>query len=450
MTELQQFNSSDVPLGKGDVLVLGAGFSRSLTEKAPTMKGFLVSSMKIGTYQPDGRDIELEKVLHQYFGNRLEEVNIEELATFLADEFREDPPSSLDGRAAYNRLIWVITDTLADSWQAAKQSKSLPLVRSLARKSVAQEIPIITLNYDLIIDNLLHETGRWNAEYGYGTHLQTPFDEFLENVPINAVPIRFPSTVLLKLHGSLNWGIRLAPYPDGTHPVQIFSSDTALEAVRKAGTPVNFAAAAMDFSPVKSTPITFSIPGRPSMRFEPLIVPPYSQKQNASQHPLIALSWYLARGILSNAARILVAGYSLPPADFGIRDLLREAMGKHPKREVTVMIINPDHGVAERFQDLFAPFPFIRVIHLPYFDCVEWFPYAIGSDPPIDQGMLEKSWKSLGGLDLSWPVYSRPDGSYVVTYNRLPYHVIQSDLLYAQVREYDQQHPGAVQPEPTQ
>ena len=55
-----------------------------------------------------------------------------------------------------------------------------------------------------------------------------------------------------------------------------------------------------------------------------------------------------------------------------------------------------------------------------------------------------------GGLDLSKPTYSRSDGSYVVTYNGFPYHVIQSDLLYAQIIEYNKQHPGAAQPEPTQ
>jgi hypothetical protein len=89
------------------------------------------------------------------------------------------------------------------------------------------------------------------------------------------------------------------------------------------------------------------------MRLAPLIVPPYSQKQNASQHPLITFCWHLARGILSNATRIIVAGYSLPAGDFNIRDLLREAMGSHPPRQdVAVMIINPDSGVAKSFQKI--------------------------------------------------------------------------------------------------
>ena len=62
-----------------------------------------------------------------------------------------------------------------------------------------------------------------------------------------------------------------------------------------------------------------------------------------------------------------------------------------------------------------------------------------------------------GGLDLSKPVYSRPDGSYVVTYNTMPYHVLtheqaratgtRYDELYDQVVAYAAAHPEAVQPE---
>lgn len=46
------------------------------------------------------------------------------------------------------------------------------------------------------------------------------------------------------------------------------------------------------------------------------------------------------------------------------------------------------------------------------------------------------------------PIYSRPDGSYVIERNGYPYHVIASDPLMAEVKDYLVAHPEALVPEP--
>lgn len=51
-------------------------------------------------------------------------------------------------------------------------------------------------------------------------------------------------------------------------------------------------------------------------------------------------------------------------------------------------------------------------------------------------------------IDFNQPVYSRPDGTYVVIYNGNPYHVLQSDPFYAEVQAYLAENTDAVQPEP--
>lgn len=46
------------------------------------------------------------------------------------------------------------------------------------------------------------------------------------------------------------------------------------------------------------------------------------------------------------------------------------------------------------------------------------------------------------------PIYSRPDGTYVIEHNGYPYHVIESDPLFAEVTAYLLDHPEALIHEP--
>jgi len=45
-------------------------------------------------------------------------------------------------------------------------------------------------------------------------------------------------------------------------------------------------------------------------------------------------------------------------------------------------------------------------------------------------------------------VNNRPDGTFVIQHNGMPYHVIESDPLFAEVEAYLLDHPEALIPEP--
>ena len=45
-------------------------------------------------------------------------------------------------------------------------------------------------------------------------------------------------------------------------------------------------------------------------------------------------------------------------------------------------------------------------------------------------------------------ITSRPDGTYVITHNGMPYHVIPDDPMFAAVDAYAKAYPASVQPEP--
>ena len=51
-------------------------------------------------------------------------------------------------------------------------------------------------------------------------------------------------------------------------------------------------------------------------------------------------------------------------------------------------------------------------------------------------------------IDYTQPIYSRHDGTYVATVNGYPYHIIEGDLLKAEVESYLAEHPEALVPEP--
>lgn len=78
---------------------------------------------------------------------------------------------------------------------------------------------------------------------------------------------------------------------------------------------------------------------------EPLIIPPVLRKSFDS-HPFPDV-WNCALESLSSCRTLVIVGYSIPPTDFRIRRLFREAFDVNHKPEELV-IVNPDPSVAER------------------------------------------------------------------------------------------------------
>ena len=79
----------------------------------------------------------------------------------------------------------------------------------------------------------------------------------------------------------------------------------------------------------------------------PFIVPPTASKSGYFSNELIRRIWYLSRRELARASRICVLGYSLPLTDLLVSSLLSSfADGK------TIVVVNPDGQVADRFESM--------------------------------------------------------------------------------------------------
>ena len=197
------------------------------------MKDFLAQGQAANTYRPGNEHKILAAIAEKYFGSPVAP-NVEELATFLLTDLGSDPLKDKELRAvAYDQLIGIIRDTLEGILDRARSDDVRLLYKAFGEAIVFGKIPLITFNYDLLIDQLLRNTNGWFPIDGYGvriplawpdpqaTGLETP--EMIRKERLIAGGYAFAAlskSVLLKLHGSLNWGARYVSAP-GAEPVEL-------------------------------------------------------------------------------------------------------------------------------------------------------------------------------------------------------------------------------------
>lgn len=174
----------------------------------------------------------------------------------------------------------------------------------------------ITFNYDLCLDHALHASGK-RINYCLDGNNKT-------------------STLLLKLHGSINWGTD----EEGIiHPHEVSEANFQLWGDTK-----------FVYFNLGSTLDQKQINGK-ALVGPPVIVPPTWNKN--SYHGQLSNVWSAAAEEFSQAENIFVIGYSLPETDSFFRYLY--ALGSESKTRLrNFIVINPDSsGITEtRFREL--------------------------------------------------------------------------------------------------
>jgi hypothetical protein len=312
--------------------VLGAGFSKSYSSVAPTMGGFLQTALATGTYQPRGTHEQLEFIIQRYFGP-IAEVNIESVASLLVSDKMADLYPEEEHRAeAHRQLIDVILDTLKPIYDKPRSPEVKKVFSKFAQLVIDRHSTVLSLNYDLLIDQLLKDTGQWYPLAGYGV------DFPVVGSPGERASAPCPSA-LLKLHGSLNWVKRNLRYADGSHPLEL-----SLAGARNDDGPI---------LPIKK----MQMASRPLSFFNTYIVPPFVTKSSPNE-PQLENIWFYAREALARANYIHFLGYSLPPSDFEMDILIREGLHSWLKflsrKEINgttikeLRIVDLDNHVCER------------------------------------------------------------------------------------------------------
>ncbi len=337
----------DFDLGPRPAFLLGAGFSKSISDRMPTMA-------ELGARLVDAarQDTELLDLLTPSMRKTLEEgiVPYGDFETWLS-LLATDPPYLSAHRRDVNRAVFgLLADRVADEVlkaQAEATEGVAPPGWLLSLISLWHELraPVITLNYDLLVEACVRDPmslwGLWQSS----PHRVKPGDLTLQRPALALTDLvggygvqHEPTTTfkLLKLHGSLSW-FRSIDDHRGDRAATVVRLDKHPPAW---GQPAGHQIAAANDAMARASY---------DESRQRMIVPPQADKSAIFGHSFVSTVWRAAAGSLAEATSLGLIGCSLPKTDLAVRGLLSE----HLPAEVPVYVFDrsPEAPVTE-FQQL--------------------------------------------------------------------------------------------------
>jgi len=298
-----------------DVYIFGAGASAA--EGAPTTRDFLARAYEYLGPAFDARTANVWRFLAGVFEVELAAFDqvppVDEVISLVDWCLHTDqglgpayPPAALSQvRRDLELLLCRTLDAAVDRGTHGAHAR---FAQGLAGRSVG-EYALLSLNYDTLVDDALLSAGL-RPDYG------------LEPSPADG-------PLLLKLHGSLNWA-----HCPACDRIEVACEQVAHLLPRVAG-------------------LVCSRCG--NAHLAGMIISPTWLKRY-SLPPLVRV-FDQALGVIRRARRIVFVGYSLPPADVAIHQLIRRGLLTRTHRErpeIEVINHRPSATVVERFTRLFG------------------------------------------------------------------------------------------------
>jgi hypothetical protein len=247
------------------------------------------------------------------------ELSFESWLSLLSEEQPQlSEADNRDNAALFARLRDAIAAHLVDAQRQALLQPPPSWLYELISVLHRREAIVVTLNYDALVETAVASHSLWDPI----NRRQVMPSDLLRNLPpLPNVGARLVGPLsdtfrLLKLHGSLDWWA-----------VPNDSSGATLNREPTQG-------AFEDLHEMTDDERQRELPGR-----ERFIIPPLSTKSTYYRNPLTRELWQQAYAALRNAARISIVGYSLPPADTVMANMLRDAF---TDRAVIVDLVNSD------------------------------------------------------------------------------------------------------------
>ncbi|MHB8411290.1 MAG: hypothetical protein ACYDDI_05005 [Candidatus Acidiferrales bacterium] len=257
-------------------------------------------------------------------------LSVEEIVTFF-DEIVTNKKEGFEGIDSGARELQQLTVELISYLSTNGNPGQNALLRSFAKRLVRTDV-IVTFNWDTILDRVLsNQSGyQWHPSWGYGKTVRNEF-KYATHQPLS-IPKKYPR--VLKLHGSINWTA---------------SADRQRRAIEKAWNPHGKYGDVVMMPPKMIKPEVWGKQLTDS--------PADAGGNNKISTDFYPRLWAEAEKQLSLCRRIVFVGYSFPPADFAVSNMLRRAIST---RKVStgnfpdVDIVDPNSAeLAERFKQSF-------------------------------------------------------------------------------------------------
>ena len=258
-------------------------------------------------------------------------INVERLMTRLDAGMPYD--SRMSDRAELEHLlISVKRSFFRRLGLAAEDLTHMSEMSNFAAYCLTHPVDCITFNYDDAFDWALADAyhrftknkgQHWYTYDGYGFtagDIHTNINGVLTAVPDSTM-------LLLKLHGSVNWRIKLgrsAPYDpeDFFFHQQWHNGGIVLN---------NWTPPADAFEKIE---------------IDAFMVPPVLTKSAITKEPVLRMIWDHARRKLEQASRVVFVGYSMPPTDIAARFLFAESIEQGTPIDVVIGDKNSDDEVS--------------------------------------------------------------------------------------------------------
>lgn len=313
------------------VYILGSGASKASSFELPCMKGFFTNEDLTKRDYP-----KLIEFVHRRFPRTdLGELNLEDVATCLelsldrVGSFGHSPDGGiLDARQELDRYV--------SKRLAITQGDSSSLHELLLGKDITAEgcrDTIITVNYDLVVDQTLYKLSPKQSDQGplvpecllarmyHLLQQRLLYGGFRASLPRRAMQLGF----YLKLHGSLDW--LYCANPGCLNHQQFFANWMGNRAGHNvAGDPCEMCGA-----PLVS-----------------VLAPPTMMK-TFSQFPKLGFLWSLAHRELNAADRIVIFGLSFAASDYYLQWLFRSAITDRANAP-QIFNINTDGGTSAKIR----------------------------------------------------------------------------------------------------
>jgi hypothetical protein len=340
------------------VYILGAGTSKAVNPDAPLTNDLLPQALKLLEAEDNAHANNIRcfiKEYHFYGREPLERADnlpaIEDIFSQLDYAIADNRPLSAEYtteklRSIRESFVYAICEVLR---QSLNESSDL-LNRFLSRVNDGDSI--ISLNYELMIDNALSRNLEISVDYGIPMRREpsTEHSQTTKNVP--------DSLPLYKLHGSLNW-----LYCPRCQEITLTHSEMGVQYIFSNGADASRGTCPQCHS-----------------HFEALIITPTMAKSYVN--PLLNEIWRKAEDKITTADEIVFAGYSLPSADVYLKCMLKRAVfanmqgykrGK-PRQElcpISVIDFDPDYTSEQRND--------VHNRYLQLFGAVNYYPNGLAA-----------------------------------------------------------------------